>query len=189
VAMEERGIEEKSDQKADDDLPPITSDIATQALILIHELSTAKIAAQPPKPEPDPKKEWGSPPPEPLDEDDARWPITKPIREAIIVSALDLCGVSVTPGGDLQPHGQPPETPRVVLGAMRILAAFDLLAIRHKRLRYLGVSFKLLDKRRRAFKMDPEIELKVNTFLHEERVKLRDQRLAEKAAALATESA
>jgi hypothetical protein len=70
---------------------------------------------------------------------------------------------------------------------MRVLAGFDLLAIRHKRLRYLGVSFKVLEQRKYKFVMDPEIALKASTFIHEERVKLRDQMRAEKEAAQAAE--
>jgi hypothetical protein len=70
---------------------------------------------------------------------------------------------------------------------MRVLAGFDLLAIQHKRLRYLGVSFKVLEQRKYKFTMDPEIELKAITFIREERLKLRDQMQAEKEAAQAAE--
>jgi hypothetical protein len=100
---------------------------------------------------------------------------------------MDLCGLKVTPEGAVEPNGKAPEKPRVVFGAMRVLAGFDLLAIKHKRLRYLGVSFKVLEQRKYKFVMDPEIERKAVTFIREERMKLRDRLLAEKEAAEAAE--
>jgi hypothetical protein len=185
LAMEARGI--KEDVPVHDDLPPINAAIANQALILIQEETKKKQAAEALAPPPPP--DWRQPPkPEPV-EDDGRWPITQPMREAIVVSALDLCGLKVTPEGAVEPSGQTPAQPRIVLGALRVLAGFDLLAVKHKRVKYLGVPEKLREKRRHKFVMDPEIARKLDAFLHDERVKLRDRILAGDEAAIAADAA
>ena len=168
-AMEAQGIEEEV--PVVDVLPPITPEIADQAMILIEEESKKKKAAQALEPGPD----WREPiAPEPVEEE-RRWPITKPMREAIQASALDLCGLKVTPEGAVESTGQTPSKPRIVLGALRVMAMFDLLAVQQKRVKYLGATLKLREKRRHKFVMDQEIARKVHAFIHDERVKLRDR--------------
>ena len=171
-AMEAQGIEERI-PAVDDHLPPITEEIAEQALILIQEETDKKKEAEALEPEPD----WRQPiAPEPEEDDEPRWPITPPIREAIIKLALALCGLSTTPEGTAEPSGEipapTPVKPRIALGAVRVLARLDLLAIQQKRVKYLGVTQKLREKRRHKFVMDPEIERKASTLIHDERVKL-----------------
>jgi hypothetical protein len=183
LAIEGRNRPPENNAEPRDGLPPITDEIANNALIMIHDLTEEKKAAKALEPEPPPS--WLRPTqPEPEDVD-PRWPITTAMRKAIMASALDLCGFRVTPEGAVEPTGQPPEKPRIVLGAMRVLARFDRLAIQHKRIQFLGVSDKLQEKRRHMFVMDPEIARKVNAFLHEERVKLRDRILAGDPEAIA----
>src|SRR5262249_47732446 len=109
MAMETRGIVEGLDEEIHDGLPPMTPDIANQAMIMIHELSEQKKAAQALEPEPLPS--WRQPPPPDPEDQDGRWPITKPIREAILVSALDLCGLRATPEGNVEPTGEAPAKP------------------------------------------------------------------------------
>jgi hypothetical protein len=180
LAMEARGIRE--DVAVSYGLPPMTPEIAEQAMEMIEEETKKKKEAEALEPEPVP--DWRQPPPEP-EEEDRRWPITKPIREAILVSAMDLCGLRVTPEGAVESTGQTPAQPRIVLGAMRVLAGFDLLAIQQKRVKWLGVAVKVKQDRRRKFKMDPEIARTVNAFIHAERVKLRDRIDAGDEAAIA----
>ena len=184
-AMEARNIQEEEIPVVDD-LPSITSEIADQAMIMIEEETKKKKAAQALEPEPD----WRQPiaPPQ-AEEDDPRWPITKLIREAILLTALDLCGLKATPEGTFEPSGQKPAKPRIVLGALRVLASLDLLAIQQKRVKYLGVTRQLREKRRHKFVMDPEIERKVDAFIHDERVKLRDRIEAGDPEALAQANA
>jgi hypothetical protein len=182
-AMEARGIEEDIPMVSDG-LPPLTSAIAEKAMIMIREETNKKQAAEAVAP---PLPDWQQPPPpepEP-EEDDPRWPITRLMREAILRTALDLCGLRVTPEGIVAPSRVAPPKPRIALGAMRIVAALDWLSIEQKRIKYLGVSDKLKEKRRHAFVMDPEIERKVNAFLHDELVTLRDRILAGDADAIA----
>ena len=184
LAMEAQGVEETV--PVVDVLPPLTPEIADQALIMIEEESKKKKAAQALEPEPD----WRQPiTPPPAEEDDPRWPITKLIREAILLTALDLCGFKPTPEGTFAPSGRKPAKPRIVLGAMRVLASLDLLAIQQKRVKYLGVTRQLREQRRHKFVMDPEIERKVNAFIHDERVKLRDRIEAGDPEALAQANA
>jgi hypothetical protein len=180
LAMEERGLQE--DVPVVDNLPPITSEIADKALILIQEETDKKQEAQALQPEPD----WRQPPtPTEPEDDEARWPITTPVREAIIRLALSFCGLQATPEGTAEPSGQRPAKPRIVLGAMRVLARLDLLALQQKRVRYLGATRKLRESRRHQFVMDPEIARKANALIHDERVKLLARIEAGDAEALA----
>jgi hypothetical protein len=184
LTMEARGIEE--DVPVVDNLPPLTPEIADQALIMIEEESKKKKEAQALEPEPD----WRQPitPPE-AEEDDPRWPITKLVREAILLTALDLCGLKATPEGTVEPSGRRPARPRIALRAMRVVATLDLLAIQQKRVKYLGVTRQLREKRRHKFVMDQEIARKVNAFIHHELVKLRDRIEAGDPEALAQANA
>jgi hypothetical protein len=169
LAMEAQDIEETV--PVVDVLPPLTPEIFDQAMIMIEEETKKKQAAQALEPEPD----WREPiAPEP-EEEERRWPITPPMRKAILASALDLCGLEVTPEKGVASTGQAPRKARIVLGALRVLAMFDLLAIQQKRVKYLGATLKLRQKRRHKVVMDQEIARKVNAFIHDERVKLRDR--------------
>jgi hypothetical protein len=181
-AMEARGI--KEDVVVSDGLPPMTAEIAEQAMVMIRVETNKKKAAEELAPPPPP--DWRQPPKpehEP-EEDDPRWPITRLMREAILKTALELCGIVVTPEGKVQPSRTAPR-PRIALAGMRIVAALDWLSIEQKRVKYLGVPKSLKEKRRRKFVMDPEIERKVNAFIHDERVKLRDRILAGDEEAIA----
>jgi hypothetical protein len=181
-AMEARGI--KEDVEVSDGLPPITAEIAEKAMIMIQEETNKKTAAQALEPEPLP--DWQQPPKpehEP-EEDDPRWPITRPMREAILGTALELCGIVVTPEGKVQPSRTTPR-PRIALAGMRIVAALDWLSIEHKRVKYVGVPNKLRDKRRHRHVVDQEIARKVHAFMYDERVKLRDRILAGDEEAIA----
>jgi len=123
-----------------DGLPPITVGDRQSGHDHDRRRNQEEKAAQALEPEPLP--DWRQPPPEP-EEEERRWPITQPIRDAIVVSALDLCVLRVTPEGAVETSGQTAVKPRIMLGAMRVLAGFDLLAVKQKRVKYLGVAVKL----------------------------------------------
>ena len=69
-----------------------------------------------------------------------RWPITRAMRCAVVESALELCGYSISGPGRVAPIPVTDETPkpkqRIVLGAMRILTRFDRLSIMEQRVRH-----------------------------------------------------
>jgi hypothetical protein len=66
-----------------------------------------------------------------------RWPISMAVRGQIIVAALFLCGFAVTTDGQIVPieptDDAPPPKPRIVLAALRVLAALDRLSIEERR--------------------------------------------------------
>jgi len=141
-------------------------------MIMIDEETKKKKAAQALEPEPLP--DWRQPPPEP-EEEERRWPITSRSVTRSLVSALDLCGLRVTPEGAVETSGQTAVKPRIMLGAMRVLADLTCWRWKQKRVKYLGVAVKLKETRRYKFVMDPEIARKVNAFIGAERLKLRDR--------------
>jgi hypothetical protein len=68
-----------------------------------------------------------------------RWPISMAVRGQIIVAALSLCGFAVRSDGQVEPIAPiddtppPPPKPRIVLAALRVLAALDRLSIEERR--------------------------------------------------------
>jgi hypothetical protein len=66
-----------------------------------------------------------------------RWPISMAVRGQIIVAAFVLCGLAVTTEGqivEIEPTDDtPPPKPRIVLAALRVLAALDRLSIEERR--------------------------------------------------------
>jgi hypothetical protein len=122
-------------------------------------------------------------PPLTLEEDDPRRPINRQMREAILQTALGLCGLKVMPEGAVEPSGRALRKRRIVLRAMRMVAAFGGRSIDQKQLKHLRLPDTLREKRRRWFVMDQEIARKVDAFLHDERVKLRDKILSEEKVA------
>jgi hypothetical protein len=67
-----------------------------------------------------------------------RWPLSMAMRGQIIVSALSLCGYAVTCEGQVEPITPSDDVPtpkhRIVLAALRVLAAYDRLSIEERRI-------------------------------------------------------
>jgi hypothetical protein len=96
-----------------------------------------------------------------------RWPISMAIRGQIIVSALSLCGYAVTCEGEVNPippsDEVPPTKARIVLAALRVLAAYDRLSIEEQRVELRVKPSKF--KRAHRPDIDPETAAKFHELI------------------------
>jgi hypothetical protein len=96
-----------------------------------------------------------------------RWPISMAMRGQIILAALCLCGCAVTCEGEVMPvppgDDLPPTKPRVVLAALRVLAAYDRLSIEEQRIE-LRVKWSKFKRAERP-DIDPETAAKIYELL------------------------
>jgi hypothetical protein len=150
----------------DPDLPPITDRICIEGRRLYREELAKKKAAQalaPPS---------TTPPAEP--EEERFWPITARMREALIAHALELGGITVSPDGQASISVELASEPSIALAALGVLTRFDQLAMARKRALFLGKPARSKEQKRPDFEVDPEIDAMLGKFIHDERVKLRD---------------
>jgi hypothetical protein len=143
-----------------DDDPPreISGEVAEKCLVLLNQATFRPQAEppQPPKPKPKPVI-----PPRPIRQ---RWPLTQAIREQLIREAFALCGFRVTPWGGVEPivapEGTPKRSSKIVLAALRILAAFDRLALEERR---VELRFQPPEPRE-VCSIDPEVAAKIHAL-------------------------
>jgi hypothetical protein len=92
-----------------------------------------------------------------------RWPLSMAMRGQIIVSALSLCGYAVTCEGQVEPIMPGDDVPspkhRIVLAALRVLAAYDRLSIEERRIELRVKPSKT--KRANRPNVDPETAAKI----------------------------
>jgi hypothetical protein len=155
-----------------DDDPPreISGEVAGKCLILLNQATFRREQEppQPPKPKPKPVI-----PPRPIRQ---RWPLSMAIREQLIREAFALCGFTVTPQGGIEPIASPEgeEAPKrsskIVLAALRILAAFDRLALEERR---VELRFQPPEPKNPCGSTDPETEAKVHALFEADRAGLK----------------
>ena len=108
-----------------------------------------------------------------------RWPISKAIRSQIIVEVLSLCGFAVTPLGKVESttltDDMPRPSPRTVLAAMRILAAFDRLSLEE---RWVELRFKRAESPDDDFypNVVPEIAVRIHELIENDNRRIKDER-------------
>jgi hypothetical protein len=125
------------------DPPPLAPELADKVLKLIEDMTNERneLRAQGLLPPLVPsQEEWTKTPDLPLGSKtlQPRWPLTNEARGAIIATALSLCGFALTTDGTLVPDpesndGELPN-PRIVLGALRVLASYDRIAIEQRKI-------------------------------------------------------
>jgi hypothetical protein len=110
-------------------------------------------------------------PPRPIRQ---RWPITQAIREQLIREAFALCGFRVTPWGGVEPivasEGTPKRSSKIVLAALRILAAFDRLALEERR---VELRFQPPEPKQPCGSTDPETAAKIHALFEADRAGLK----------------
>ena len=111
-----------------------------------------------------------------------RWPLCKVVRDQVITSALLLCGLKVTPAGDVEPAEDAP-TPRrrTILAALRVLVEFDRLSVEDRKVELKLKQFEAPEPK--GPQIDPEVLAKVDALIEEDDRRFYEE---ERRRALAT---
>ena len=108
-----------------------------------------------------------------------RWQLSMAVRGQIIVSALCLCGFAVKTDGQIEPitptDDAPPPKHRIVLAALRVLAAYDRLSIEERRIE-LRVKPSQSNRANRP-DVDPEIAAKIYELIESDSKRIEQQRI------------
>jgi hypothetical protein len=147
------------------DRPEIPEEVVTEALL--------RLIDEPPPPH------KPAPPPENQAElemaacvRDARWPLSVEVRDAVIETAANLCGLAITEQGAVEPIPVTEENPapkrRTKLGALRVFARFDRLSLEHRRLVFVARQLKRKQGPASAGSgMEPEVAVRFAELIEE----------------------
>ena len=103
-----------------------------------------------------------------------RWPLCKVVRDRVITSALLLCGLKVTPTGEVEPAEDAP-TPRrrTILAALRVLVEFDRLSVEDRKVELKLKQFEAPEPK--GPQIDPEVLAKIHALIEEDDRRFYDE--------------
>ena len=99
-----------------------------------------------------------------------RWPLCKPVRDQVIATALSLCGLKVTPGGEVEPIDASKDAPkprrRTALSALRVLVEFDRLSVEDRKVELKLKQYEVPEPK--GPQIDPEVLAKIHSLIEED---------------------